>query len=183
MIECEDIEIVRKCLSGNSNEFEKLIDKYQRVIFNIAYRMTSNYHDAEDITQAVFIKVYEKLDTFHPKFKFFSWIYRIAVNDTINLIKQKKRSEDLKSDLLSTQRTPEESFEEKELNEKLQKALMDIDPEYKILIILKHLQNFSYKEIAYIVDIPEKKVKSRLFSARQILRDVLEQRGITSHVA
>jgi len=141
--------------------------------------MTKNYEDAEDITQSVFVKAYEKLNTFQSRYKFFSWIYRIAVNETLNYLNQNKRIKGLNQNFVSKEKTPDESYEETELNEKLQDALMNIDPEYQILIVLKHFQDCSYKEIAYIVNIPEKRVKSRLFTARQLLKDVLITKGIS----
>ena len=181
MNEYKDTDLVHQCLSGKPEVFEVLVDKYQKAIFNVAYRMTKNYHDAEDITQSVFIKAYEKLNTFNPKFKFFSWIYRIAVNDTLNFVNQKRRIQELNTNIVSREKTPEEFYDVSELSDSIQDALLVIGLEYQVLIILKHFQQFTYKEIAYIVDIPEKKVKSRLFSARQMLRDVLIQKGITSN--
>jgi len=90
MIANNDTDLVQECLAGNTKAFEALIDKYQKKIFNIVYRMTGNDDDAEDITQSVFIKVYEKLSSFNPKYKFFSWLYRIALNESLNLMNQKK---------------------------------------------------------------------------------------------
>ena len=178
MIEHDDNELVRQCLAGNPQAFEVLVEKYQKPIFNVAYRMTHNYEDAEDITQSVFVKAYEKLRSFRPSYKFFSWIYRIAVNETLNVLQQSKRTEEINSEYSASEKTPDESYAETELQEKLQEALMGLSMEYQVLILLKHFQHFSYREIAYIMDIPEKKVKSRLFTARQLLRDILMRRGI-----
>jgi len=178
MIEHDDRECVSQCLAGNTGAFEVLVERYYKQVFNIAYRMTNNNNDSEDITQTVFIKVYEKLDMYNPKYKFFSWIYRIAVNETLNHLTQNNRIEGLNRDYISQDKTPEESYEEMELSDKLQDALMCLGLEYKSLIVLKHFQYLSYREIAFILDIPEKKVKSRLFTARHLLRDVLSERGI-----
>lgn len=178
MIEHDDNELVRQCLAGNPQAFEVLVEKYQKPIFNVAYRMTHNYEDAEDITQSVFVKAYEKLRSFRPSYKFFSWIYRIAVNETLNVLQQSKRTEEINSEYSASEKTPDESYAETELQEKLQEALMGLSMEYQVLILLKHFQHFSYREIAYIMHIPEKKVKSRLFTARQLLRDILMRRGI-----
>lgn len=172
--EHDDAALVRECLAGNTKAFEALVDKYQKVIFNVAYRMINNYDDAEDITQSVFIKVYEKLNIFNPKFKFFSWLYRMAVNESLNYLNQKKRTEILNADsIVSKEKTPEEIYTELELSEKIQDALMELDPDHRILIVLRHFQDCSYKEMSYILDIPEKTVKSRLFTARQLLKTVL----------
>ena len=95
MIEQNDRECIRHCLQGDVEAFAILIDRYQRQMFNIAYGMTHNYEDAQDITQSVFIKVYEKLRLYKTKYKFFSWLYRITVNETLNFIKKNKQTEEL----------------------------------------------------------------------------------------
>jgi RNA polymerase sigma-70 factor (ECF subfamily) len=140
--------------------------------------MTNNVEDAEDITQSVFIKVYESLGSYRPEYKFFSWIYRITVNETLNFLKQRNRHGDLDQERLREEETPEEVFEKAEQSERIQKALMEIPLIYRVVILLKHFNHFSYREIAYITDTPEKKVKSRLFTARQKLKEVLLSRGI-----
>ncbi|MCU0643871.1 MAG: sigma-70 family RNA polymerase sigma factor [bacterium] len=181
MIANNDTDLVQECLIGNTKEFEALIDKYQKKIFNIVYRMTDNYDDAEDITQSVFIKVYEKLNSFNPKFKFFSWLYRIALNESLNLMNQKKRLAELDADFITQGKSPEEIYDELELSERIQDALMEIELEHRVLIVLKHFEGFSYQEMAFMLDISEQKVKSRLFSARQVLKNVLINRGIVGH--
>ncbi len=181
MIEKTDNRLVQECLAGNARAFEALIDKYQKTIFNIVYRMTDNYNDAEDITQSVFIKVYEKLDSFNPKFKFFSWLYRIALNESLNLVNQKKRFAELDADFILAEKTPEEKYEDLELSERIQDALMELEVEHRALIVLKHFEGFSYQEMAYILNISEKTVKSRLFAARKVLKNVLTKRGIVGH--
>jgi RNA polymerase sigma-70 factor (ECF subfamily) len=181
MVENTDTNLVQECLAGNTRAFESLIDKYQKKIFNIVYRMTDNYDDAEDITQSVFIKVYEKLSSFNPKFKFFSWLYRIALNESLNLMNQKKRLAELDADFIINEKTPEEEYNDLELSERIQDALMEIEVEHRVLIVLKHFEGFSYQEMAFMLDISEQKVKSRLFSARQVLKNVLITRGIVGH--
>ena len=181
MIANNDTDLVQECLVGNTKAFESLIDKYQKKIFNIVYRMTGNDDDAEDITQSVFIKVYEKLNSFNPKFKFFSWLYRIALNESLNLMNQKKRLAELDADLITNEKSPEEIYDELELSERIQDALMQIELEHRALIVLKHFEGFSYQEMAFMLEISEQKVKSRLFSARQVLKNVLIERGIVGH--
>jgi len=172
MIDAEDNRLVKRCLHGDEKAFESIVDKYQNQIFNSVYGMIHHFDDAEEITQKVFVKVFENLNTFKTKYKFFSWIYRIAVNETLNFINQQKRFESL-SENIENNNSPEQEYEVLELQNKMQDALMELDTQYRILILLKHYQNFSYKEISDIVSIPEKKVKSRLFSARQLLKDIL----------
>ena len=181
MVDRQDNAIVRRCLKGETGVFKLLVDKYQKPIYNLAFRMTKNLEDAEDLTQTVFIKAFQKLDTFRFNYKFFSWIYRIAVNESLNFLNQRKRLTDLDSKIISTEKTPEEIVQQEELNRQIQDGLMVLNPDYRILIILKHFHMFSYREIAFIVDIPEKKVKSRLFTARQLLKDALMEKGFRRH--
>lgn len=181
MNEADDTTLVRRCLEGNKNAFGALVAKYQKPIYNAAYRMTKGYDDAADITQAVFIKAYEKLELYNPKFKFFSWLYRIAVNESLNFLKQRRQNEGIEGTMRSGDKLPDEILNDTELGEKIQNALMEIEMNYRLVIILKHFQNFSYKEMSRILDIPEKTVKSRLFTARQMLKDVLIKKGIAEN--
>jgi RNA polymerase sigma-70 factor (ECF subfamily) len=140
--------------------------------------MCHNTEDARDLTQSVFIKVYEKLAYFNQDLKFFSWIYRIAINDTLNFLNQKKSVEELPDSCVSEDRDPGDSYEQHELSENIQRALLEVEAKYRALILLKHFQNYTYNEIAQVMDLPEKTVKSRLFIARQQLGKILRQKGI-----
>ncbi|MFQ5650622.1 MAG: RNA polymerase sigma factor [bacterium] len=181
MTEVDDYLEVKKCLDGDSNAFENLIDKYQKAVFNAALRMVRDLDDAEDITQAVFLKAYEKLRTFNPKFKFYSWIYRIAINESLNFIEKHKNFEGLDAAMTSKEKTPEEHYEDIELSEKIQDALMGLNIHYRAVIILRHFEQLSYKEMSYVLDLPEKTVKSRLFTARQLLSEILMNKGIAAN--
>ena len=178
MIERDDKELVKDCLKGSKKAFEILVGKYQKTVFNTVYRMIHNFDDAEDITQRIFIKVFENLNSFNPKYKFFSWMYRITMNETLNHLNKKKRMDPLTENLVAHERTPEEAYNGIELSKKIQRAFVRIDPDYRMLIILRHFQDCSYKEIAFILNIPEKTVKSRLFTARQLLKDMLIKKGM-----
>jgi len=181
MTEQNDALLVQQCLEGNVKAFEAIIDKYQKTIFNVALRIINDNDDAEDVAQTVFIKLYEKLASFDSRRKFFSWLYRMAINEALNFLNQKKRFEGLNNALLSGDKTPEESYEENEMTQQIESALMHLEPEQRALIVLKHFQNLAYQEISYIMDIPEKMVKSRLYSARQLLKDVLLRRGFVAN--
>jgi RNA polymerase sigma-70 factor, ECF subfamily len=178
MVEDNDSLIVKECLEGSERAFEMLVDKYQRVVFNVAYRMTNDYDASEDIAQAVFIKVFENLRSFDPKYKLFSWLYRMTINESLNHIKHARRNEELSPTLASTEKAPDQSYGEAELRLRVQDCLMDLPPDHRLLIVMRHYGNRSYKEIAETVGISEKKVKSRLFTARHLLRDALAKRGV-----
>ncbi|MFQ5771566.1 MAG: RNA polymerase sigma factor [bacterium] len=181
MSEQTDVMLVMQCLEGNTRAFESIVDKYHKTIYNVALRMVNDHQDAEDITQSVFVKAYENLKSYNPNYKFFSWLYRMAVNETLNFINQRKRLEELNHSIISKNKSPSEKYDDIELSENIQNALMDLEIDYRVVILLKHFEEFSYKEISYILDIPEKTVKSRLFSARQLLRDIVVKKGLVAN--
>ena len=174
----EDEKWVSECVKGNSQAFEFLLEKYQKRIFNVIHKMLFDFEDAKDVTQVVFIKAYEKLDTFNSKYKFFSWIYRITINETLNFINHKKRKVQLKTNVVSSGENPEEYLENTQLVDGLHLAIMELPIEYRIVLILRHFEELSYKEIALMLNILEKTVKSRLFSARQSLKEILLKKGV-----
>jgi RNA polymerase sigma-70 factor (ECF subfamily) len=178
MSEQDDLLLIRNVLKGDRSAFEAIVDKYEKTIFNLALRMTNSYEDAQDITQSVFVKAFEKLHGFNPKHKFFSWLYRIAVNESLNVVKQRKPFEPLNMDLVSKERTPDQNFHRAEIARSIQKALMDLKPHYRVVIVLRHFNDLSYEEISHVVGVPVKVVKSRLFTARKMLKDLLIQHGI-----
>jgi RNA polymerase sigma-70 factor (ECF subfamily) len=173
----QDAILVHQCLEGDHKAFETLIDRYQRPIYNLALRFAAMREDAEDIVQTVFVKVYEKLDTYDPKYKFFSWLYKIAVNESINHLNRKKNVEQFQEDLHSGNQ--DEPQQDHELTKKIDNALLELKPDYRIVVILNHFQDMTYREISYILNINENKVKSRLFSARKKLRSILMKKGIS----
>jgi len=181
MVEITDVECIKRCLNGHPEAFEMLVDRYHTVVFNIAYRMTGSMDSSEDISQNVFLKGYDHLKDYDSKYRFYSWLYRIAVNESLNYIKKFKQTNELKSKMASADKNPEEQALDSEMRGAVQNAIMKLDPQYRALIILKHFQNFSYKEIAGIYDIPEKKVKSRLYTARQMLKEILVCEGILAY--
>lgn len=175
----QDHALVQDCLKGNHRAFEILVDRYQKPVFNLAYRFTSSREDAEDIAQSVFVKAFEKLNTFDPKFRFFSWLYKIAVNESINFLNRQKRFEAFNEDVHSGKPDQEEDFRDHEMTASLDMALLDLKTDYRVVVILNHFQDLSYREIGQILDIHESTVKSRLFSARKKLKGLLMKRGIT----
>ncbi|GMR17158.1 MAG: RNA polymerase sigma factor SigW [Gammaproteobacteria bacterium] len=165
-------------MAGNRHAFEVLVARYQKPVFNAAYRMLDSAEDAREVTQTVFLKAFEKLDTFDPKYRFFSWIYRIALNESINCLNRQKPLDSLDREPVSPTGGPAEQADDDQLNARVQAALMTLKPEYRTVIILKHFLDCSYLEISQILDIPEKMVKSRLYSGRQLLKEALVSSGL-----
>jgi RNA polymerase sigma-70 factor (ECF subfamily) len=178
MIKNDDTELVKQGLEGDKLSVGLLVDKYQKPIFNIVYRMCHNLEDARDITQGVFIRAFQKLYTFNIEKKFFSWLCRIAINESLNFLKQQKKMVEIPVNMPLREEGPDHAIVNKEEREQIRQALMEIEPKYRILIILKHFQNFSYTKIAEIMNLPEKTIKSRLYSARQKLGQILVRNGM-----
>jgi len=176
-MEDEDIKLVRRCLEGDRGAFEAIVGRYEKKVYNVALRMSNNREDAEDITQSVFIKVFENLGSYKESYKFFSWLYRIALNESLNFLGQRKRFDSMDEEIASSGKTPEEAYSEVELEEKIQNALMDLSVDYRVIVVLCHFHGFSYREVGFVLDIQEKTVKSRLFTARKLLRDILSKKG------
>jgi RNA polymerase sigma-70 factor (ECF subfamily) len=174
MTEVDDPEVVRRCMAGDTRAFSDLVARYSGPIFGVAFRITGSRQDAEDVTQTAFLKCFERLSTFDARHKFFSWLYRIAVNEALNSGRQRKPTEDLDDQLPAEDLSPEQ----REREELLQKGLKELSPDYRAVVVLRHFEEMSYDEIAGVLDIPAKTVKSRLFTARMQLREILVQRGL-----
>jgi RNA polymerase sigma-70 factor (ECF subfamily) len=175
----DDALWVARCLQGDTSAFEVLVERYQRIVFSVAYRLTANHEDARDIAQNAFLRVFERLDSFDPGRKFFSWIYKIAVNESLNYRRSRKAHEPIERALPLP--ADADAVDRLETSERIQVALMALQPEYRVLVVLKYFVDLSYEEIAGVVGIPEKTVKSRLFSARQQLEALLsEGQGMAS---
>ncbi len=172
----EDLKLIQRFLSGDRRAFEPLVDRYQKTVFNVALRMVNNTDDAADITQNVFIKASEKLGSFNPKYKFFSWIYRIAVNESLNFVEASKKNERLSHELVADGKSPEDVLQDDHIAQSVEEGLTKLTDENRIVIILRHFQDLSYDEIGFILDLPVRTVKSRLFSARQSLKKILSNR-------
>jgi RNA polymerase sigma-70 factor (ECF subfamily) len=171
--------LVCRSLNGDARAYGELIDVHQRVLFNLALRMVNDHEDAKDLTQIVFIKAYQNLGTFDPKRKFFSWIYRIMVNECLNLLSRRRRVEPLDEAIPARGTGPDHDAEAGEVSGIIRHALMELSADHRDAILLRHFAQLSHREMSEALDIPEKTVKSRLFTARRLLGVILERRGVT----
>ena len=178
MTKDHDALLLEDCKRGDRQALDSLVRRYERPIYNAAFRMLGNPDEAADVSQIVFLKAFENLDRYNPKHKFFSWIYRIAINESINQLNRRKPQEPLSDNAESASATPDRAFEADRLGADLQAALMELQEDYRAVIILCHFTKHSCRQIGEILDIPEKTVKSRLFSARQRMKDSLEKLGV-----
>jgi RNA polymerase sigma-70 factor, ECF subfamily len=178
MSSAKDKELIDNCMNGDRQAIEGLLVKYEKPVYNAAYRMLNSSEDARDVTQTVFLKVIENLDNYDPRYKFFSWIYRIALNESINCLKKQNRLDPLDREPVSDTSGPEEQTGSEQMSQGMQTALMTIKAEYRTVIVLKHFVDCSYEEIGQILNMPEKKVKSRLYTGRQLLKEALTKSGM-----
>jgi len=172
----QDRALIRRYLAGQRDAAIGLVDRYQKRLFNVALRMLGNVEDAEDVTQTVFLNAFLKLRTYDPRYRFFSWIYRMTVNESLNTLKRRKGTVTLEAGppVPAPGATADRTTEAQDL---VGRALMRLKPDDRAVVVLKHFASFSYEEIAEVMEIPVRTVKSRLFTARDRLRLALRERG------
>ncbi len=173
----QDRALVRGYLEGQQGAAGGLVDRYQKRLFNVALRMLGNTQDAEDVTQTVFLNAFLKLRSYDPRYRFFSWIYRLTVNESLNMLRRRKQtvSLDVAPDLPAPGAAPDHTADVQEL---VGKAMMRLKPDDRAVVVLKHFLFFSYEEIAEVLEIPVKTVKSRLFTARERLKLTMQEQGL-----
>lgn len=178
MDEDGDAALVMRCRGGDQRAFAALVVRYEKPVYNAALRMLRNPEDARDVAQTVFLKAYEHLGDYDPNHRFYSWIYRIALNESINALHRRTRLEPISGEEVDGEPDPEETLGRQQLGRGIEGALMALKPEYRSVIVLKHLLDCSYEEMGEMLGLPEKTVKSRLFTARQLLREALIANGM-----
>lgn len=170
--DADDRVAVESCLAGHTASFERLVERYQRVLFTVAMRMLGDYDEASDATQNAFVHAYRRLDTFDRQRRFFSWIYRILVNECLNNRRDRRPHEPLTPDLACVG-SAADLLDASERRRRVQAAICALPPDYRQVIVLRHFSELSYDEIAEAVGVPVKTVKSRLHTARERLAQML----------
>src|SRR4051812_29332920 len=184
-----DGELVQTAIAGREASFEELVRRYQRPIAAYVYRMVGDYDAALDLTQEVFIKVYNSLTRYRSEFKFSTWIYKIAHNAAIDHLRRyavRELALAIEFDgeprvvaIESRRLTPEQESEREERRTEIESVVDHFPPAYRELIVLRHSHDLSYDEIAEVPGLPLGTVKNRLFRARDAMRELLVARGIT----
>lgn len=180
MDEHQDLEDIRACLQGNLEAFGSIVCRYQKQVMSVAYRILRDPEDARDVSQAVFVKAFGRLASFDPQYKFFSWLYRIAVNESLNYAGRKKRRARPEITARFEDPDPAARLETLESGRALDRAMLQLRPPQRAVLALA-AEGLSYADIGRTLDLPEKKVKSRLFETRRKLRDILGQSGWSAH--
>jgi len=180
--------LVRQAQAGDLAAYDILVRRYQGRIYALAYNMTANKEDAEDRVQDVFVKAFKSLRHFKGQSSFFTWLYRIAINRTINFLKSRRRAVTMSlNDVdqgverdpayveLSARESPVRDVSLKELQEKLNKALLTLSESHRTVVVLHDIQGIPHDEIARMLGCSSGTVRSRLFYARKKLQEELKE--------
>ncbi len=173
-----DEALAERCRRGDRSALEAIVRQYQKALYHAAFRVLGNAEDASEATQTVFLRVWERIHEYDPQYRFFSWIYRIAVNESLDVLRRSRREETMGDDDENVpdgeMADPARQLDETQLAKRVQAALDRMKGDDRVVLTLRHFSECSYREIADILGIEEKTVKSRLFEARQRLRVLLE---------
>ncbi len=184
-----DGELIEGAVAGQADGFEELVRRYQRPITSYVYRMLGDYESSLDVTQEVFIKVYNSLHKYSFEYKFSTWIYRIAHNASVDHMRRnsitpqslevENADGSFQIQLESQAASPEQDRERSEWRTEIETVVNCLPSVYRDLIILRHSRDLSYDEISEVTGLPLGTVKNRLFRAREMMRGIFVQRGIT----
>ncbi len=185
----EDKELVARALQGDESAYAELLERFRRPIFSLIYRMVGDRELAEDLAQESFVKAFNNLDTYNPSYRFSSWLFKIANNHAIDHLRRARlstvsihgsphaanaeREEETRIVLPSQDESPEQEVLALELGGEIEQAISQLRPDYRTAIILRHIENRPYEEIAEIMDVPIGTVKTFLHRARAELRQAL----------
>jgi RNA polymerase sigma-70 factor (ECF subfamily) len=183
-----DGELVLQAQQGDVHAFDQLVERYQPKIYGLTYNMTSNREDAEDLTQEIFVKAFQALPRFKGKSSFYTWLYRIAVNKTINYRKKRNRKRAMSLDQfdneiklddiyhdLTSKGSPLRNLSLSELQKKLNEALQNLSEKHRTVVVLHDMQGVPHEDIAKMVGASVGTIRSRLFYARRQMQAELTE--------
>jgi RNA polymerase sigma-70 factor (ECF subfamily) len=189
LIHSTDHDLVGYARGGSEGAYRELLGRYQRPVFSLVYRMVRDRELAEDLAQETFVKVFNHLGSYDPKYKFSSWIFKIANNLAIDTLRRKglktvsldgsrnatteEETEASRISIATDDENPEELLLAKELGRDIEQAIARLRPEYRTAVILRHVEGRAYEEIAEIMEVPLGTVKTYIHRARTELRGLL----------
>jgi len=186
----EDEVLVQRCVKGDREAFNRLVVKYQKKVFGVAYRFVGDQEEANDLAQEVFMAAYQNLKNFRGDSKFSTWLFQIATNRGKNRFKYLKRrgfftnkgsaETDEEGDYSQRAFTdhnagPEELLSSNQIRQAVVEAIDALEPDHKEIVILRDIEGFSYEEIARMLNLPEGTTKSRLHRARMVVKEKLKK--------
>ena len=176
----EDIKCIHEVLAGNKQAFELIINKYKNPLYATILRMTKNPHDAQDLVQESFIKVYEQLEKYNATGSFSSWLYRVAINhcmDEFRTKRYKMKSVEIDEGKIVMKDHPEIIFMKKEKSRQLERLVATLPEDERIIILLRYVNELSYQEISELVDMPLSTVRNKLHRAKKKMRETVKREG------
>lgn len=174
-----DTELVRRSQTGDADAFAALVSRYQDRLYNLCWRMCRQDADALDHTQAVFLRALEALPRFEARANFYTWLYRIAVNHVLTAQRTARRRGDVSLEVVGdgfaerTSASPPRVAEEHEDVERVRRALAELPEDYRVVVVLRDIEDMDYATIAEVLELPAGTVKSRIHRARQLLAERL----------
>lgn len=185
----DDKELVTRALEGDESAFRELLERFRRPVFSLVYRMIGDREQAEDLAQESFVKAFNNLDSYNPNYRFSSWLFKIANNHAIDHLRRARlatvsihgsphaanaeREEETRIVLESQDESPEQEMLALELGSEIEEAIAQLRSDYRTAVILRHIENRPYEEIAEIMEVPIGTVKTFLHRARAELREAL----------
>jgi RNA polymerase sigma-70 factor (ECF subfamily) len=177
----EDSVLIKRALRGDQRAFQRLRQKYYDAIYNLIYRMIRNPDEVQDLTQEAFIKAFTSLESFNEEYAFSTWLYKIATNNSIDHIRKKKlqtfsidkpiesKDSDFMFELPDTGPEPDQELMSTQRKKMLEEAMRALPPKYRQVIIMRHVEEKEYAEIAKLLKLPLGTVKAHIFRAREML--------------
>lgn len=189
-MEPDDSELVERAQEGEREAFQTLVERYQEKVYSICYGKVKDEQDAKDVSQDVFVKVFRYIENFNRESSFYTWLYRIAVNTSIDYLRKQSRRKEVDYDdkiqtddevegheLLMPSKLgidPDRELGRKELREKMLEALETLSEKHRTILTLREVEGLSYKEMAEVLEISKGTVMSRLYHARQYFQEALD---------
>ncbi|MEH7387295.1 RNA polymerase sigma factor [Bacillus sp. JJ1521] len=175
----EEFQWIQEVLSGNKQAYSHIINKYKNQLYATILRMTKNPHDAQDLVQEAFIKVYYQIDKYNEKGSFSSWFYRVAINHCMDEFRKKRSKQvEMNEELMGKNPNhPEVVYLKREENRQIELLLVTLPEDERMIMLLRYVNELSYEEISELVDVPVSTVRNKLHRAKKKLRNTVNREG------
>lgn len=180
-VEQDDPQLVKASQRGDQDAFALLVQRHQRRVFNLSVRMVQDYEEASEVTQEAFVAAWQGLPSFRGEARFATWLYRIAYHCCLRQLEQRKRGRDLQAviqaeqilDEMNKEQRVEDILERRDLQAIVREQMEQLPANYRVVLILRHLQEMTYEEMAAVLSMPVGTIKTHLFRARHLLKERL----------
>lgn len=180
----EENQWIQEVLAGDKQAYAQIINKYKNPLYGTILRMTRNPHDAQDLVQEAFIKVYQQLEKYNGTGSFSSWLYRVAINHCMDEFRKKRyqmKQSEIDEETVVDQNYPEVVFLKKERSRQLERLIATLPEDERLIILLRYINELSYDEISEMVDIPLSTVRNKLHRAKKKMRHTVKREGGNFH--